>query len=293
MAERQDHENNLLDPRLTPARADLAAKYLSGKVAADRFVEGRELETIDPVAPLRRHPSSDAPLDTEVLKGERVTVYEVEEGWAWVQLASDGYVGFMPANALGPPGAAATHKVSALRTLVFPGPSIKLPPVEALPFGARVSIVRAAPPFAVTAAGGYIAARHLAPLATTESDIVGIAERFLGTPYLWGGRTSLGLDCSGLVQVAANACGIPCPRDSDMQERALGSEIPCAELASFRRGDFLFWPGHVAIVRNSSRLIHANAFHMQVASEPLLEAVERIRATGSELRSARRIVDRV
>src|SRR5262245_29338513 len=225
MAEREGGQT-ALDPRLTPVRPDLAAKHLAGRVKAARFVDGEELEVIDPQAPLRRTPSPDAPLDTEALKGERVTVYEIEEGWAWGQLASDGYVGFMPAGALASPGAAPTHKVATLRTLVFPGPSIKLPPIEAFPFGARLAIARSEPPFAITAAGGYVAARHLAPLDARETDVVAVAERFLGAPYLWGGKTSLGVDCSGLVQVAMSACGIPCPRDSDMQERALGKALP-------------------------------------------------------------------
>jgi|SRR5262245_35073556 len=289
MAEREGGQT-ALDPRLTPVRPDLAAKHLAGRVKAARFVDGEELEVIDPQAPLRRTPSPDAPLDTEALKGERVTVYEIEEGWAWGQLAADGYVGFMPAGALGSPGAVPTHKVASLRTLVFPGPSIKLPPIEALPFGSRLAIAHTEPPFAITASGGYVAARHVVPLDASEPDFVAVAERFLGTPYLWGGKTSLGIDCSGLVQVAMSACGIACPRDSDMQERALGTALAQPiDLTALRRGDLLFWPEHVAIARDPTTLIHANAFHMAVALEPLAEAVARIRSAGSELTGVRRI----
>ncbi len=139
------------DPRLTPARADLAAKHLEGKVEAARYVEGLVYEIVEPQAPLRREPRPDASLETEALKGERVTVYDANgEGWAWGQLAADGYVGWLPENALAPPGAAPTHKVTALRTLVFPGPSIKLPPLEALPLGARVAVARVEDRLAVT-----------------------------------------------------------------------------------------------------------------------------------------------
>jgi cell wall-associated NlpC family hydrolase len=275
------------DPRVTPARGDLAANYLAGKVAATRFVEGRVMEVLEPQAPLRRAPRSDAPLDTEALKGERVTVYEMNaEGWAWGQLAADNYVGWLPANALAVPGAAPTHKVAALRTLVFPGPSIKLPPIEALPLGAMLAVTRIEDRLAVTAAGGYVPAAHLKQLGDNETDFVAVAERFVGTPYLWGGKTSLGLDCSGLVQVALTACGIACPRDSDMQEATLGAAVPAA---APQRGDLVFWKGHVAIMRDAANLVHANAFHMAVVVEPYAEAVLRTRAAGSEITGVRRL----
>ena len=279
------------DPRVTPARADLAAKELEGKVMAARYVDGRIYEVIEPQAPLRGEPAPDAPLVTEALKGERVTVYDMNaEGWAWGQFAADGYVGWLPSNALVPPGAPPTHKVTALRTLAFPGPSIKLPPVEALPLGARLAVARFADRMAVTHAGAYVPAVHLAPIETYEVDFVAVAERFLGVPYLWGGKTALGLDCSGLVQVALTACGISCPRDSDMQEAALGTPVvAAADRANLQRGDLLFWKGHVAIARDGSSLLHANAFHMAVAIEPIAEAVARIRETGSEVTSVRRL----
>ena len=245
-------------------------------------------EVAEPTAPLRQAPSPDAPLDTEALKGERVSVYETQEGWARGKLEADGYMGFLPARALRPPGAPPTHKVAALRTLVFPGPSIKLPPLEALPLGARLAVARMEPPFAVAAAGGFVPAQHLASLDEKESDFVAVAERFLGAPYLWGGKTSLGLDCSGLVQVALNACGIPCPRDSHMQERSLG-RVLSLDLSQLRRGDLLFWKRHVAIVRDEASLVHANAFHMAVSFEPIATAIARIRAAGSEVTSMRRL----
>jgi cell wall-associated NlpC family hydrolase len=279
------------DPRLTPARPELAARHLAGKVAAARFVDGELREVIEPQAPLRRVPLPDAPLDTEALKGERVMVYETTvEGWAWGQLEGDGYVGWLPAGALATPGPAATHKVAVPRTLVFPGPSIKIPPLEALSLGCRLAIARSDEIFAVTTSGGHVPQRHLVSIDTNETDFVAVAESFLQVPYLWGGKTSFGLDCSGLVQVALTACGIRCPRDSDMQERALG--VPLArpfDADQLRRGDLLFWKGHAAIMRDQATILHANAFHMAVAIEPTPAAIERIRAAGSEITSVRRL----
>ncbi|MBI3435073.1 MAG: C40 family peptidase [Proteobacteria bacterium] len=280
----------VLDPRVTPARADLAAAHLRGKVVAARFVQGWQREVVEAQAPLRRAPAHDAPLDTEALKGERVTVYETnDEGWCWGQLAADGYVGWLSANALAEPGPAPTHKVTALRTLVFPGPSIKLPPREALSLGCRLAVSRIEGELAATASG-HVPASHLGALDHVEPDFVAVAGRFLGQPYLWGGKTSLGLDCSGLVQVALNAAGMDCPRDSDMQERALGMAVEGApDLANLRRGDLVFWAGHVGIAWDARHLLHANAFHMAVAIEPIVEAVRRIAQAGGNVRALRRL----
>jgi hypothetical protein len=276
------------DPRLTPARPDLAAEHLKGQVTAERFVPGETREIVDPVAPMRRAPSSDATLLTEGLMGERVTVYETtDEGWAWGQLDADGYVGWLPAGALGAPGPAPNRKVAALRTLVFPGPDFRLPPIMGLPFGARLALVRNEPLYALTSRG-FIPEQHLVPLDALEPDFVAVAERFLGVPYLWGGKTSLGIDCSGLVQIALTACGMACPRDSDMQERALGTTI-ASDVAALRRGDLLFWKGHVAIVRDPETLLHATGHYMAVVTEPLVQAVERICAGGSNPMRVKRL----
>jgi len=278
------------DPRLTPARGDLAAKYLEGKVQAKRFVTGEEFEISDTIAPLRCAPSPDAELATQALKGERAVIYDRNgEGWAWGQLNSDGYVGWLPDRALTKPAGPPTHKVTSLRTFAFPGPSIKLPPVETLVMGARLTVLREEGAFAVTREGWYLPRQHVGPIGSNEPDFVAVAERFAGTPYLWGGKTSLGIDCSGLVQVSLNAAGTGCPRDSDMQQDGLGRELSPNEAKKLKRGDLIFWKSHVAIVRDADTIVHANAHHMSTVIENTREAITRIKAAGSEITSIKRM----
>lgn len=277
------------DPRLTPARPDLAAKHLEGKVDAARFVDGELFEVHETIAPLRRAPSADAELMTQALKGERVTIYERNgEGWAWGQLQGDGYVGWLPDAALGKPGPAPTHKVTAIRSIAFPGPSIKLPPVETPVMLSQLTVTREVEGFAVTREGSFVPMRHIAGIDYRESDFVTVAERFVGTPYLWGGKSSLGVDCSGLVQLSLNAAGVECPRDSDMQQASLGHLTDVAEAKRLQRGDLLFWNGHVAIARDERTIVHANAHHMATVIEDTAAAIARIKAAGSELVAIKR-----
>jgi cell wall-associated NlpC family hydrolase len=278
------------DPRLTPARPDLAAKYLEGKVKAERYVTGEEFCVVDAIAPLREAPAADAALLTQALKGERVTIYDRNgEGFAWGQLNSDGYVGWIADAALGKPAAAPTHKVTALRTFAFPAASIKQPPVETLSLGALITVAREDGAFAVTREGWYLPRRHVGSLDAMEKDFVAVAERFVGTPYLWGGKSSLGIDCSGLVQIALNAAGTGCPRDSDMQQDGIGRALTPAEMKKLQRGDLIFWKGHVAITRDATTIVHANAHHMATAIENTHDAIARIKAAGSDVTSIKRL----
>lgn len=263
-----------LDPRLTPARPDLADIALRGRVEAARYVAGEPRRLVVPSAPLRRAPSTEAGIDTEAVLGDAVTLYEARDGFAWVQLVHDGYVGYLPTDSLGPADPVPTHRVAALRTFLYPAPDLKRPPLAHLSLGAALTVRGEAGDY-LEVAGGYVFAGHCDPVGTVEPDFAGTAERLVGTPYLWGGRTSLGLDCSGLVQLCLERAGHLCPRDADQQERALGAVLP-SDLSDLRRGDLVFWRGHVGMMLDGTRLIHANGHHMAVAVEPLQTAVARI-----------------
>jgi cell wall-associated NlpC family hydrolase len=278
-----------LDPRRHPWRDDLAAETLRGIVAAARFVEGEARQVVHPATPVRLRPDAREGWATQALFGERVTVYEKKGGWAWGQLERDGYVGYLDARALSPQVWQATHKVRAPGTFLYASADAKAQPGPHLTMTALLSVTDTAGPFSKLAEGGFVPTRHIAGLDRFAPDFVGVAERFAGTPYVWGGKTRLGLDCSGLVQVAMHAAGLECPRDSDMQRAELGREISVgADLDGLERGDLVFWKGHVGIMTDAFMLLHANAYHMAVAAEPLRGAVDRIARAGLPIAAIRR-----
>lgn len=280
------------DRRLTPARPGLAADHLRGVIEAERYAAPRIEMVIAEVADVKRDPSFAAPLETQAIRGEIIHVYEVEEGWAWGQLQSDGYVGYLPAAFLAPAGPKATHRVKVQRTFLYPGPSMKLPVERAFPLNAQLHIDHVEGDFSRVGQEGFVWSGHLGECNAFEAGFVSVAERFLGAPYLWGGKSPLGLDCSGLIQTSLAAAGISAPRDTDMQETALGEALDSGLIAAgaLRRGDLVFWKGHVGVMRDNETLLHANGFHMQVASEPLRGAIQRI-ASGSfgQITSIRRL----
>src|SRR4051794_40100048 len=246
------------DRRITPHRSDLADERLRGQVEAERFTTGTLMRVNATSAPVHRQPSPESPRDTEALMGELVTVYDDHEGWAWGQLHGDGYVGYLQSALLDAPGAEPTHKVSAVRTFVYAGPNLKLPVLTYLSLNSRVTVTEMQGDHARLATGGWVFAAHLAEPGSFEPDFVAVAERLIGVPYLWGGKTSLGTDCSGLAQTALLAAGIQAPRDSDMQEKELGSAIEQRpDLGGLQRGDLVFWKGHVGLMMDATRLLHA------------------------------------
>ncbi len=271
------------DKRITPARADLAAARLKGVIDAPRYAEGVPRMALRGHTPLRASPQSYAAQETEILFGEVFTVYEQKDGWAWGQLESDGYVGYLHCLSLEAP-VTPTHRVAVVATPVLTRCDVKAAVTQLLPMNALLRVEKPIGDFVETNAG-FIPARHLAPAGHAEPDFVAVAERFVGAPYVWGGKTFAGLDCSGLIQTALRAAGHAAPRDTDMQEKALGEAVPAAT----QRGDLVFWKGHVGVMLDETRLLHANAFHMLVAVEPLAEAAARIERAAGPVTSVKRL----
>lgn len=279
-----------LDKRLNPYRPDLAATYLRGEVEADRFVECEDLQVTAPRAPLLRHRRDNAAMDTELLFGEHFRVYETAGDWCWGQAALDDYVGYVPAHLLAPTRQEPTHRVVALRTFRYPEPNIKKRPALPLSMNAKVAVIAAEGKFVEIAGGGYLIASHLAPINSYASDFVSVAEEFLGVPYLWGGRDARGVDCSGLVQMCLERCGVACLRDTDLQEATLGQRLPDpADLSILRRGDLVFWRGHVGIMTDATTLLHANATHMRTVKEPVADAARRIEKSDGPVTNIKRL----
>ena len=277
------------DPRITAARPDLAAIQWQGIIPAGRYAEGILMQVVTSTAPLFAAPRSDGPMQSELLFGETIICYENNgDGWCWGQMAGDDYVGYVPSDMLARVLSQPTHRIGALRSFVYPGPGSKSAPLMALSFGAQLYITQDKDGFSSLAQGGFVVSRHLLPIDHRADDPAGLALMMAGAPYLWGGRSSLGMDCSGLVQLALQACAVACPRDSDMQERALGHAID--RDAELQRNDLVFWKGHVGIMLDADILLHANGHHMACIHEPLAEARARILdKTGHDISTVRRL----
>ncbi len=270
-----------LDPRRHAYRDDLAAKGLEGRVEAPRFAEGRLYQVRVVRTPVRRQPRLDAPRDTEALMGEHLTVYDEIEGWAWGQLERDGYVGYLPLADLSLDIMTPTHRVAGILALVYASPSALSEPIQHLSFNAHVTVIGERGAFAELATGGFIGKKYLTEAGTIDPDYVAAARRFTGLPYLFGGKSAFGLDCSGLVQNVMQAAGYNVPRDSDMQAAEIGPKIEIGEnLNGLQVGDIVFWPGHVGLMVDRTTLVHASATNMSVALEEVREAAERSRGDG-------------
>ena len=282
-----------IDRRTHAFRDDLADERLKGVVEAERYVPGDEAYVHQDRVPLFGAPDFDAELMTEALFGEGVRIFEISDGWAWGQLMLDDYVGYFPLEALSPGFLEPTHRVCSLRTFIYSRPDIKSPPIDLVSMMSQFAVVGESDEFFELANGGFVVKRHVVPIDKDEPDFVSVATRFVGTPYLWGGRTSVGLDCSALIQLGLMATGNVVRRDSDLQQQTIG-ELLSGDLniSQLQRGDLVFWKGHIGVMVDHLNLLHANAYHMEVAIEPLVTAIERIREAGSgEITALRRLSD--
>ncbi len=277
-------QSNKPDPRINPWRDDLAADHLRGEVDAPKFVKGKDFDLIAPVANIHKSPAHGAMVTSQLLFGERFRVYDIQGDWAWGQCQFDDYVGYVLAEDLGKPQTP-THWVSALRAHIYDEPNIKSRPLMAVSYGAKLVVIGTEGKFYRVAGGSYIFRGHVASLDEPVQDYIASARRFIGTPYLWGGRESLGIDCSGLVQVNLMQAGLACPRDTDMQQASLGEPV----IGDPQKGDIIFWKGHVGLVSGDDRLLHANATFMEVVEENLSGAIARIAETDGPVTAIKRL----
>jgi cell wall-associated NlpC family hydrolase len=262
--------SNDLDPRLTPARDDLAASWLRDQVKAPKYVDPKRSTISVPVASVYRSPDKNQAIETEFLFGEAIDVYDHDSKWAWVQSVTDGYVGYIPTDHLTATDHAPTHRVTNIGTFVYPSATYKMTPQRSLSYGSAVSVASEKDGMSLLATGGYVPTAHLAPLEFHGDEIVAEAFRFLGIPYLWGGRSHVGLDCSALIQLVLQACNYKAPRDSDLQEKHLGRPIDREDVQG---GDLVFFRGHVGLMVDDSTLIHANDRAMAVSIDDLDEYI--------------------
>lgn len=263
------------DPRTTPANGRVAASFLKGTVESNNYVDGDMMQCVAAAADIVGKPNGRR--TSQLLYGDLFLMLEERAGHVFGQSVSDGYCGYVRADLLAP-AQDSTHWVASPQTHLYPGANMKLMTQGALYFASEVAVENTEGNWSKLESGMYVPSSHLLPVKTRLNDPVGVADLFLGTPYLWGGNSRYGIDCSGLVQLAWRACGMDCPRDSDMQEAELGRLLEEGETP--KRGDLAFWKGHVGIMTAPNRMLHANAFHMSVAYEPLDEAVERIAGSG-------------
>jgi cell wall-associated NlpC family hydrolase len=277
-----------LDPRLHAVREDLADIQLQGQVNAPKFITPVPAQVHEPIVSVYRRPGTGSMQVTQALMGERAKVFTADNDWAWVQLERDNYVGYVKASSLTAQLTAPTHRVAVPSTFLYPEANLKTQPAAPITLNAVVTVTGNVDRFSQISDGRFVFTDHLTEIAWRAEDFVSVAEMFRNVPYYWGGKSVHGLDCSGLVQLSLEASGREAPRDSDLQEATVGTKLMINDLDSLKRGDLVFWNGHVGIMTDPSTLLHANGHHMMVVAEPIREAVDRIAARYGQITSIKR-----
>jgi len=276
-----------LDRRLNAFRQDLADSRLKGKIAASAYTDGKPAQVGMSAIPLLRRADPLSPMDSQLLPGERVTVFDEGDGWSWVQAETDGYVGYVASEGLSSTLIDPTHWVSARQTIVLADAEQICAPLGCLSLGSRVCVAEEGERFHRIASGGWIYTGHLRPIGEFETDPVAVADQLLGLPYLWGGLGFGGIDCSGLVQLSFAVCGFACLRDSDQQATSIGTAQPL-EPRDWQRGDLIYVPGHVLIVRNETEVIHATGYQWSVIVEDTETVLQRLHGQDRPIETVRR-----
>ncbi len=280
------------DTRITPVRNDLAADWLRDQVKAERYEVGAPRTVTRDGAALRFSPDRSAGLESQLIYGEIFQVYEERNGWCWGQNLTDNYVGYVSAADLARDVPAPDHQVAALHCHLYTEPDLKRPTAGIISMSARVRVVDVEGRFCRIASGHWLHSRHLVSLDSSTQDVIGTALKFIGVPYLWGGRTTQGLDCSSLVQMALAMALLPAPRDTDLQEAGLGTAVTMddpQDLSRLEEGDLVFFPGHVGLFVDDWRFLHANAFDMQVSLHGFSDVLDRARSENAGVTSIQRV----